>query len=352
MFGPRVEPTNHTTPDPDVLFALLRRAVNEQITTVLMEVSSIALAQERLAPLKFDAVAFTSFSRDHLDFHGSMEEYLAQKLRLFSEHLKLGARIALSRPLVNLAAKSSPAHSTDRWSYDGQAHSATAGFQGVHYSLREASSNGAVYSLHRGVNVLTGRGPFLSALAWENFTAALLLSEAILGRTPDPRHWANLEAVPGRLERVRSARDTDVDVIVDYAHTPDALEKTLAELRPLTRGKLWCVFGCGGDRDRGKRPEMGLIAGRLADHVLLTSDNPRSEDPQSILDEIARGLDQRPFLSFVDRRAAITHAVHHATTGDVVLIAGKGHETYQMIGTNRVPFDDRLEARHALETRP
>jgi UDP-N-acetylmuramoyl-L-alanyl-D-glutamate--2,6-diaminopimelate ligase len=194
----------------------------------------------------------------------------------------------------------------------------------------------------------TGEVPYFSTHAIENFAAAVLLASAATGRWLDKNYWTNLAPVPGRLEQVLESNAPAV--VVDYAHTPDALEKTLRVLRPLCRAQLIVIFGCGGDRDRGKRPLMGEIAERLADKVIITSDNPRGENPLAILNEIADGCRQRDKVTLeVDRDKAIAKAIRGARAEDLILIAGKGHETSQIFADKTVPFDDRLVAKAALK---
>jgi UDP-N-acetylmuramyl-tripeptide synthetase len=225
--------------------------------------------------------------------------------------------------------------------------------EGAHINELVVDSIGSSFKgTHLGLSyenhVTTGEVPYFSTHAVENFAAAVLLASAAAGCWLDKNYWTNLAPVPGRLEQVFESNAPAV--IVDYAHTPDALEKTLKVLRPLCRAKLVVIFGCGGERDRGKRPLMGEIAERLADKVIITSDNPRGESPLAILNEIATGCRQRDKVTLeVDRGKAIAEAIRGAKVEDLILIAGKGHETSQIFAHKTVPFDDRLVAKAALK---
>lgn len=352
-------PTKHTTPDPDALFGFLRQAVDRSLETVAMEASSIAIAQERFCPLRFSAAAFTSFSRDHLDFHGDMDAYLNEKWRLFANMTDKNARLVFCAGLASAIETKRPVSlsRSDTWIYgrDAAAVAASLGLRRF-LEIKEVSCGARgtelVLARHDGAK-LRGVVPFFGYHALENFVAALLLAEAVTGQEIPVEAWAQLPQVPGRLELVvpvNAPREKVPKVFVDYAHTPDALVKALETLRAFTPGKLWVVFGCGGDRDRGKRPEMARIAERLADRVIITTDNPRTEPPQSIIDEIAAGLTQKETTTAeVDRAKAIALAVREAGPTDTVLVAGKGHEDYQIVGTAKIPFDDRKEALKVLE---
>jgi UDP-N-acetylmuramoyl-L-alanyl-D-glutamate--2,6-diaminopimelate ligase len=339
-------PATHTTPDPDELFRQLAMAVDKGVAWAAMEVSSHAVVQRRLGPLRFDAAGFTSFSRDHLDFHPSMEDYFAAKWQLFSQFLKPGAVAWLS-------------HGLEDW-LPAAAYASGFHFYGPPRSGRTMQSGDAVFevasmtlqstdfAVHLGSKHWKGRLNFGADFAIANFTLALLLVEGLLPGRLSAADWSRIEAVPGRFEPVPEAFAEGFAVIVDYAHTPDALDKTLHKLRELTPGKLWAVFGCGGDRDRGKRPLMGGVAEKEADVVIVTSDNPRTEDPQSILNEILKGMTQSKHQAIVDRETAILTAIQQAKPGDSILIAGKGHEDYQIVGKEKFPFDDRQVAARSL----
>jgi len=342
-------PATHTTPDPDELFRQLALAVEKGVTWAAMEVSSHAVVQRRIGPLRFDAAAFTSFSRDHLDFHPTMEEYFQAKWRIFSHLLQPAAVVWIS-------------DSVESWLPD------TAFTSGFHFygperqgrTLQSGDAKFHVSSMTLGATELTvqkagqtwkGQLPFGADFAIANFTAALLLLDGLLPGRILASQWSAIAPVPGRFEPVAEAFAYGLSIIVDYAHTPDALEKTLHKLRELTKGRLWVVFGCGGDRDRGKRVLMGAVAEQEADAIIVTSDNPRSEDPEAILDEIVKGITKSNYQKILDREAAILYAIQQASPGDSILIAGKGHEDYQIIGKQKLAFDDRLVAARLLRSR-
>ena len=322
-----------TTPGAADLQATLAAMRERGVTHVAMEASSHALEQGRLDGLTFAAAIFTNLTRDHLDYHGTMESYLAAKLRL-SGYLALNGIEVVN--LDDPVWREMPAR-------DGRITF------GIHpeADLRPAALElGAAGSAFR----MTGRwgdaDVRLPLLGDFNVSNALAAAACALGLGQPIREVAaRLEAtpqVPGRMERIA---DRPCVVLRDYAHTPDALERALATLRPLTAGRLLVVFGCGGDRDRGKRPLMGSVAATLADLAIVTSDNPRTEDPDAIIDDVEAGMGAIAHLRFTDRRMAIEAALEQARNGDTVLLAGKGHETYQVIGTERQPFDERAIVR-------
>lgn len=354
-------PTGHTTPDPDLLYGLLSTAKARGITTCVMEVSSHAIVQEKLLPIRYSGCAFTSFSRDHLDFHNTMAEYLAAKLRLFTELSAPNARFAIHSSVLEQLderVRFSVAAQQEAFSYGIRSPNAdavaTLGPSAQHFGVQIVNTgfDGSQLKLQLGPlesKQFSGRVPYFADHAINNFAAALLLTAKVCGDFVKPSLWANLAAVPGRLERVSGPKSPGV--IVDYAHTPDALEKTLQVLRPFCKGRLMVVFGCGGDRDQGKRPVMGKIAEQLSDRLYITSDNPRSERPESILNDIASGLtDATSAVLEIDRAKAIKQAIADARSDDIVLVAGKGHETYQILHDRTIAFDDRMVAKAALQT--
>lgn len=343
-------PTQHTTPEAPVLQRMLAEARDAGCRFAAMEVSSIGLDLRRVDATSFAAAGFTSFSRDHLDFHGTMEAYFASKARLFSELLATDGTAVVNgddpasgrlQPRGTTVWRTKVRPGTDKPTVATtdtlEASGVRADRTGTHAWLATPHGCGPLHVPLLGdfnlVNALVAIG---CALALE-----VPLETALAG-------VARCAGVPGRMERVQAAQDClDVTVLVDYSHTPDALEGALASLRPvLAGGRLLTVFGCGGDRDRGKRPEMGRAACAGSDLVYATSDNPRSEDPQSILEDIAPGLGPNARV-VVDRAQAIQDALAEARPGDVVLIAGKGHETGQVVGDTTLPFDDRIEAARA-----
>jgi UDP-N-acetylmuramoyl-L-alanyl-D-glutamate--2,6-diaminopimelate ligase len=318
-----------------------------------MEVSSHALVLQRVAQVRFAAGIFTNLTRDHLDFHGDMTQYFAAKRRLF-EMLPPGAPsiVNVDDPRgVELAGSQARVVT---FAIDRKADVRPAGVQ--------ASLEGLSLTLDTPRGQMTMRSALVGRPNIYNILGVVATAIALdLPTEAIQKGIAALERVPGRFQLV-SGRNDDVRVIVDYAHTDDALKNLLETARPLTSGRLITVFGCGGDRDKTKRPLMGAVAGRLSDFVVLTSDNPRSEDPDKIIESIARGLSPTPepgapkrpatpFITQPDRRAAIEHAVRTAERGDLVLVAGKGHEKYQIIGDRTLPFDDVEVARAALAHR-
>jgi UDP-N-acetylmuramoyl-L-alanyl-D-glutamate--2,6-diaminopimelate ligase len=305
-----------------------------------METSSHSLDQGRLDGLGFAVAVYTNLTRDHLDYHGTMAAYLASKLRLSTLLRTSGTEV------VNLdedAWQALPLHS--RRVTFGLHPAADVRATGV--ALNAAGSRFALTGRFGTAEIVL---PLLGDFNVANALAAA--ATALVLEHPLPEVVERLAAapqVPGRMERIS---DHPCVVLRDYAHTPDALERALTTLRPLTEGRLIAVFGCGGDRDRGKRPLMGRIAAQLADLAIVTSDNPRTEDPGAIIDEIEGGMAGVPHLRIVDRRAAIHRALHESRTGDTILLAGKGHETYQVIGTTRIDFDEHAIVRQAIDGKP
>lgn len=317
-----------TTPGPVELQRLFRQLVDRGVRTVCMEVSSHALDQHRVEGVRFDAVVFTNLTRDHLDYHGTMEAYLATKARL-ADHAKADGVAVINADDPAWAALA-PRTRVVRFGTASEA--VDVGVRDVRYDPR-----GAAVTLVAGGECADARVPLIGDFNVLNAAGAAATAWALgVPLATVAARLGTLPQVPGRLEVLREAPT----VLRDYAHTPDALERALHAVRPFTAGKLVCVFGCGGDRDRGKRPVMGEIAERLADRVILTSDNPRTEDPERILDEIEAGMRRRDHARVEDRRAAIAQALAEAGPDDVILLAGKGHETYQLRGGETFPFDE------------
>ena len=344
------EPTGLTTPGPVALHAALRRMVDDGHAACAIEASSIGLAEHRLDGTRLAVALLTNVSRDHLDFHPDMDAYWAAKRRLFDWPGLQAAVVNLDDPRGAALAAELRDGGAALWTYslrDPQAR--------LHAGAIDHADGGLAFTVHEG-----GQSAALRSRMAGEYNAANLL--AVIGGlralgvplADAARVVPQLTPVPGRLERVGLGVDAP-EVLVDYAHTPDALEKALTALRPLAAlrgGRLVCVFGCGGNRDASKRPLMGAVAERLADRVVLTSDNPRHETPAAILDDIAAGLSSRDAARIVvDRRTAIALAVAEADARDVLLIAGKGHEDYQEVAGTRLPFSDAAEARHALAAR-
>jgi UDP-N-acetylmuramoyl-L-alanyl-D-glutamate--2,6-diaminopimelate ligase len=333
--GATVIESTHTTPDVLDTNRLFRRMVDEGCTACGMEVSSHALDQERVRGFSFRAAIFTNLTRDHLDYHGTMEAYGRAKKRLF-DGLDPGAAAVFNAD--DPAGTEMVSQTRGRRVSFGQGPDAD-----IRFTLLESRLDGLrlrldgterQFRLVGGFNAYNIAGAYAAGLAL-GFRAHAVV-EALAVAPPVPGRFESFSVSGGRT------------VIVDYAHTPDALENILRAVRGVMPAgtRLWCLFGCGGDRDRTKRPMMGRIAEAGADRVVVTSDNPRTEDPEAILDDVRRGM-QRPGKArwIADRSAAIQAAAAESTPGEVILIAGKGHETYQVIGTRKVPFDDREQAR-------
>jgi UDP-N-acetylmuramoyl-L-alanyl-D-glutamate--2,6-diaminopimelate ligase len=320
-----------TTPGPVDLPRTLRLLVDRGVRAVAMEVSSHALDQGRVHAVRFDVATFTNLSRDHLDYHSTLEAYRRAK-RSLTQLLRADgcAVINADDPAWQGLADEAPRSLTfgvEQGNADVTAHGIKVSAHGVRFEVHTPAGAGIVeLPLLGAYNVENGLAAAATCLAL-GFT----LQECIAGLNSMPQ-------VPGRLELIASS---PCAVLRDYAHTPDALERVLRALRPLTTGRIIAVFGAGGDRDRGKRPLMGAVAEQFADVVLVTSDNPRTEAPDSIIDDIVAGMRAGRQIRITDRRAAIAEALRMATPADVVLLAGKGHETYQIIGNEKQSFDER-----------
>jgi UDP-N-acetylmuramoyl-L-alanyl-D-glutamate--2,6-diaminopimelate ligase len=344
--GRQVEPAALTTPPAPEISRRLAAMVRNRCTAAVMEVSSHALHQRRTAGLPFDVGVFTNLSGDHLDYHDSIEAYGRTKAMLFGALPPTGwAVVNADDPASALMSEGCRAQVIRCSLHDRKADCfAAIGTQSITGIDARFSGPWGNFDLHLP---LAGRHNVANALE-----AAAACSALGVDRWSLLEALSNCGAPPGRLEPVTGPGDP-VTVLVDYAHTDDALANVLRTLRPLvpSGGSLRVVFGCGGDRDRTKRPRMGSVAAELADELYVTSDNPRTEDPQGIIDEIARGIPAPRWpdtIRLVDRKLAIESAIDHARPGDVVLIAGKGHEPYQIVGTTRRPFDDRRTAAEAL----
>ena len=354
-------PSHHTTPESLELQSLLAEMETTGAQSVVMEVSSHALIQERVRGIDFDIGVFTNLSRDHLDYHGSMDDYFLAKSKLFTDYL--GASVKSKKAAVIYAEDAKGRELIDKLSDAGlETWSYGVDSQWDIHPLEVQSDVGGL----RGRMKFKGRhldfsSPLIGAANLQNIMGAVGVGGCLdLPGDVIAKGIHQLTAVPGRLEKVEN--DLGVSVLVDYAHTPDALEKVLGAVRPLTQQRVLTVFGCGGDRDRGKRPLMGEIAARLSDLLVLTSDNPRTEDPLRILAEIEGGIQDTGLKRFggdspqagrgywveKDRRAAIRIGLRAAQRGDLVLIAGKGHEDYQILGATKIHFDDREVAREEL----
>lgn len=330
-----------TTPEAPDLHALLKRMVDRRLRACAMEVSSHALALRRVDQVEFDAAVFTNLTRDHLDFHGDMTSYFNAKRRLF----ELAGDAAPAVVNVDDPYGRALAAEVKRPVTYGADAAADVTPERIELSVR-----GIDVDARTARGRLRLRSPLLGRGNAANVLAAAAAGVALDLPTPAIQEGiAAMAQAPGRMQVVSTPGDA-VTVIVDFAHTDDALRVLLETSREITRGRLIAVFGCGGDRDASKRPLMGAVAGRLADRVIVTSDNPRSEDPARIAEEISRGLAtcRTPRLTVLDRAAAIARAIRDAGPGDTVVIAGKGHERRQTYGSRSTPFDDAVAAREAL----
>jgi len=367
-FGQKITPAPNTTPESLELQKIIWEMLGEGTSHVIMEVSSHGLDLDRVDGCQFDGAVFTNFTSEHLDYHKTLEQYFESKKKLFSDYLMKsqkkkrfavtnhddpkGEEIMKGIDLPVIRYGLSP-------SCDITANKVVSSFEGLSCQIKTPKGNFSVHSKLIG-----------------NFNLYNILAAVAVGMGMDvpletiKEGVEGLEGVSGRFEKVENKRN--IHVIVDYAHTHDALERALLglrgilESRPRNYGKMITVFGCGGDRDRTKRPLMGQVAGKYSDLAILTSDNPRTEDPLTILEEVEKGLKSLPikewgqnemklwrskkgYLKVPDRREAIRMAIRMAQPSDIVLIAGKGHEDYQIIGKKKFPFDDRIEAKKALE---
>src|SRR5262245_16023690 len=354
-FGPvnALKPSTHTTPDCISVHRQLSDLHAMGLRYLGMEVSSHALAQNRVDAVRFNTAVFTNLTRDHLDFHRTMDAYALAKAQLFSfptlEHRAInmgdvmGRRIAQSLPASVLVTAFWCGVGEYREGCDSyvQARCVRAGSGGLEIEFESSWGNGTLHSSLIGdFNAENLIAVLTVLLLWE-----IPLPEAV-------RALAVVKAPAGRMETFQGAAGRPV-AVVDYAHSPDSLAKALRAARKHCRGRLWCVFGCGGDRDPGKRPMMGAIAAELADEIVLTDDNPRTEDPVRIIEQIAAGIDTDvPVRTIPERARAIATALQEAGAGDIVLIAGKGHEEQQTYGTVAHPFSDRAEVARILGMRP
>lgn len=346
--GDETLPADHTTPESTDLQRIFAQMRDEGVQEVSIEVSSHALDLMRTFGSDFDVVAFTNLTQDHLDYHKTFQSYFEAKALLFSADYPAKRVIGIGTKWgVELATRCKDAgDSVLTFGFDQDADIFPLE---VEYHTDRTSVEFSIQdSAHQITYPLAGRFNVENVMCAIGIGVQLGLPlDIILGAL------AHARAVPGRLEQVGKDLNSDISVYVDYAHTPDALEKAILSIRELAPGRVVVVFGCGGDRDRGKRPIMGRTS-LCADASIITSDNPRSEDPKAIIDEIVEGIldaDKDKAVVIVDRKEAIDYAIANAKPGDVVLIAGKGHEDYQIIGSEKLHFDDREVARDALTAR-
>lgn len=363
-FNDKVMSAPHTTPESYELHSILRVMVDKGVTHVVMEVSSHAVDLRRVDECSFDMGIFTNLSQDHLDYHETLENYFQAKKRFFAEIIPAGKKKYAYRMIINgddLWGQRIVGEVGSKLPYrtfgienkcDMTADGYTFSLEGTRAEINAGGNRFAIFS------PLIGKFNLYNILASVTAASALAIPERSIITGVE-----NLKNVPGRLEKV-SAPGEPV-VFVDYAHTEDAMQRVLQNLSPFKKGRIITVFGCGGDRDRGKRPLMGKAATTWSDLAILTSDNPRTEDPLSIIGEIEKGMggnstrkllpgelkknaNEKGYVVIPDRREAIETAVTLADISDIILIAGKGHENYQIIGEKRIPFDDRNVAREAL----
>ena len=379
--GRETRELSNTTPFCVEAYDLIAEARDAGIEALAMEVSSHALAQKRVDGLEFDVAVFTNLTQDHLDFHGSMEAYRDAKLRLFSELLSEDGTAVFhmadpaAKEFIGASRGRIAGYDSVEWSFwsEAVAHvtrfhddrsadrfswqfgwpgpdpdlivlalDAKVGVDRIEFAVSVSTTE----KINRTITSVVAR--LGGAFNVENLLAALTAVLAVEGSDKIFRHGYGLLPVPGRFEPVPNERG--IGVLVDYAHTPDALEKVLDTAKALTKGRLLAVFGCGGDRDRSKRPKMARAASERADLTVVTSDNPRTENAQTILEEVLTGIvPGKQSVAIIDRREAVAHAIKAARPGDTVVIAGKGHENYQILGRTKHPMDDRDLAREALE---
>ncbi|MGH7651472.1 MAG: UDP-N-acetylmuramoyl-L-alanyl-D-glutamate--2,6-diaminopimelate ligase [Gemmatimonadaceae bacterium] len=326
-----------TTPGPVELQRILRELVDRGVERIAMETSSHSLDQKRVEGLEFDVAVFTNLTRDHLDYHGTMEAYLEAKARLL-DYLKPDGTA-----VINADVDAWKALRTTRKRLTFSIHAASD-FRAQSVRFNPAGSEWTLVTPKGAAEVSL---PLIGDVNVENAVAAAAAA-FVLGQTPAEiaERLSGVPQVAGRLEIISRVPT----VLRDYAHTPDALQRTLRTARAFTNGKLIVVFGCGGDRDKGKRPMMGEIAERDADYAIVTSDNPRTEDPDSIIDDIETGMRGNNHERITDRLAAIHRALELAEDHDIVMLAGKGHETYQIRGTKSYPFDEKEIVREMTES--
>lgn len=341
LIGDESFPVRNTTPNVIDLQHILNDMRDKNIQVVVMEVSSHALAENRVAGVEFDTAIFTNLTQDHLDFHKTMDNYLRAKAKLFDMVSRRG-RKPNKTAIINVddaASSEILKHCLCKKVTYGVESSAN--LRGTELDLR---ADGMTISLIPYFPIslkITGLFNVYNVLAAIGAALAEGIKPEVIKRALE-----NFRSVPGRFERVFA--DVPFTVIVDYAHTPDGVKNVLETAAQIAKGKIIAVFGCGGDRDHGKRPIMGKLAAELSDVVIVTSDNPRTEDPEKILDDVEAGIGNKVHERIVDRRAAIFRAIELAEAGDVVLILGKGHETYQILNTGTIHFDDREVAKEAI----
>jgi UDP-N-acetylmuramoyl-L-alanyl-D-glutamate--2,6-diaminopimelate ligase len=343
ILGDKPIASHMTTPDAEHLHSCMAEMVKRGCRSCVMEVSSHSLVQDRVRHVNFAAAILSNVTRDHMDYHKTFEDYRAAKARLFEQ-----------LPVHGIACINADDPSAPYFIERSTGRVVTYGLEqgDVRAKILESTINGLRFSIHfrEGVDLEITSPLIGQHNVYNMLSAAACLFAMGYDLEPIRMGLEGMRSVPGRLEEISLCQD--FKVFVDYAHTPDALERVITALKPMTPGRVWVVFGCGGDRDRGKRPLMGRVVEQLSDQMIITSDNPRSEDPLAIVEEICGGLSEKnKHLIVLDRKDAIRQAIMGARTGDTILIAGKGHEDYQIIQGTVHPFDDRVVAYEALKER-
>lgn len=346
--GEQVFEVKNTTPESLTLQKTFKKMVDEQVDTAVMEVSSHALAYGRVHGTDYNIAVFTNLTQDHLDYHKTMEEYKKAKGLLFSQ---LGNAFNHEKPKYAVLNADDPA--SEEYAMNTPAHILTYGIDN-HADLQatniKMTASGTSFELISPLGIREVNIQLIGKFSIYNVLASI--GAALVSGLPLENIISSVESVKGvsgRFEVVDAGQD--FSVIVDYAHTPDSLENVLKTVQQFASKRIFCVVGCGGDRDRTKRPLMAKIACEYSTDAIFTSDNPRSEDPELIIKDMEEGVKGEVYTSIIDRKEAIRHAVSNASEGDVILIAGKGHETYQQIGDRTFDFDDRVVAREAIEER-
>lgn len=335
-----------TTLDPVMLHEVMQRLAEREITHLALEASSHGLDQYRLDGVKIKAAAFTNLTRDHLDYHKGMQSYLDAKMRLFEDIMPRGGVAVLNADI--------PEYAEIKQRCEACGHKIISyGFKGDEIQLRDvmATQHGLLVSFSLNLVDYRIQLPLVGEFQVSNIFAALgliMVHVSALELEKSIAFLTSVQSVPGRMEKIEGGLDA-VSVYVDYAHTPDALEKALVALQPHVRGRLHVLFGCGGDRDKGKRPLMGKIACDYADRVIVTDDNPRHEDPQAIRDDVKQGCNADKVEEIADRAKAIQAAVCGLEEGDILLVAGKGHESTQITGDNSSPFSDKNHVKQSFK---
>ncbi|MEI6632046.1 MAG: UDP-N-acetylmuramoyl-L-alanyl-D-glutamate--2,6-diaminopimelate ligase, partial [bacterium] len=339
-FKDRIAPSVNTTPGPVELESLLAQMSGQGVSYVAMEVSSHALDQERIGGIDFKSAIFTNLTQDHLDYHATLDNYFQAKAGLF-KNLKPGSFAVINnddeygRKIIGLTKAGKITYSIDG---EAEVRASDISFDIKHTEFIVNAAGLRTDFKSR----LIGRHNVYNMLAAISWAMRAGIDIKVIRRA-----IANFSSVPGRLERIDST--APFTVFVDYAHTEDALKNVITTLRELSPRKIISVFGCGGDRDRGKRPKMGEVVSRLSDYMVITSDNPRSEDPLAIIEEIVKGVKNNNYCVIPDRKEAIRKSLLLAKPADIVLVAGKGHEDYQVLRTGKVHFDDREAIRECLK---